>query len=185
MDAVVDHEPLAAVTEASDDTDVAVHTTSDDGRTDDWSDADDAFMLRCLGLAAKAGARGEVPVGAVVVRDGVELGAAHNECETRGDPTAHAEMLALAAAFRAAGEGRLPGATLYCSLEPCVMCTGAALHARVARIVYATRDPKFGACASLYEIPSDRRLNHRCPVHGGLRADESATLLRDFFRRLR
>lgn len=142
-------------------------------------------MLRCLELARCGAARGEVPVGAVVVRDGVLLGEGHNRCEELRDPTRHAELVALQDAFARVGEGRLPGAVLYCTLEPCFMCAGAALHARVARIVYGARDPKFGACGSLADLPADRRLNHRCPVDGGLLADRVAALMRGFFLRLR
>ncbi|MBK8976476.1 MAG: nucleoside deaminase [Planctomycetes bacterium] len=143
------------------------------------------WLARCLELAQGAAERGEVPVGAVVVAGGVVLGEAANSCEERSDPTAHAELLALQAACRATGQGRLPDAVLYCSLEPCFMCAGAALHARVAAIVFSTWDPKFGACGSLAMLPADPRLNHRCPVHAGELADESAALLRRFFRRLR
>lgn len=138
-------------------------------------------MARCLELARAAMARDEVPVGAVLAREGRILGEGHNRCEERRSPLAHAEMEALQAAFAAAGEGRLPGAVLYCSLEPCFMCTGALLHARVARIVFAARDPKFGACKSLAELPADSRLNHRCEVEEGLLAEASAALLRAFF----
>lgn len=143
------------------------------------------FMARCLELAEAAAAAGEVPVGALVVRGEEILGAGRNRTRERGTPLAHAEMLALEEAFARAGEGRLPGAELFCSLEPCFMCAGALLHARVARIVFATRDPKFGACGSLAELPSDRRLNHRCPVTEGVAAERSAALLRAFFQRLR
>lgn len=129
--------------------------------------------------------RGEVPVGAVVVRDGVVIGEGSNRCEELRDATAHAELEALRRAFVIAGEGRLTGATLYCSLEPCFMCAGAALHARVARIVFATRDPKFGACGSLAMIPADPRANHRCPVDEGLLAERSSELMRAFFRERR
>lgn len=142
-------------------------------------------MARCVELARAAAARGEVPVGAMVVREGVILGADHNRCEEHRDPTAHAELLALRAAFGAAGEGRLPGAVLYCTLEPCFMCAGAALHARVARIVFGARDLKFGACASLAALPLDTRLNHRCPVVEGVFAEEIAALMRRFFQDLR
>lgn len=152
---------------------------------DDKTQQDERFMRTCLELAAAAGERGEVPVGAMVVLDGAVLGAGSNRCEELVSPLAHAEMQALQAAFVTVGVGRIPGATLYCSLEPCLMCTGAALHARVERIVFATRDPKFGACGSLYVLPSDARLNHRCRVEEGLLADASADLLRAFFRRLR
>ncbi len=139
------------------------------------------MMTRCLELAREAMARDEVPVGAVVVREGQVLGEGHNRCEELRSPLAHAEMEALHAAFATAGEGRLPDTVLYCSLEPCFMCAGALLHARVARIVFATRDPKFGACKSLAELAEDPRLNHRCDVEEGLLADESAALLRAFF----
>lgn len=142
-------------------------------------------MRRCLELARAAARAGEVPVGAIVVRDGQVIGEGHNRCEARGTPLAHAEMEALSAALASTPDARLVGAVLYCSLEPCFMCTGALLHARVDRVVFGARDPKFGACASLAELPSDRRLNHRCPVEGGLLADESAQLLRTFFQRLR
>jgi tRNA(adenine34) deaminase len=149
------------------------------------SEADRRHLARCLALAREAGARGEVPIGALVVAGAEVIGEAGNRCEELRSPLAHAELQALQAAFARAGEGRIPGAVLYCTLEPCFMCTGAALHARVARIVFATRDPKFGACGSLACLPSDARLNHRCAVHEGLFAEESAALLREFFRRLR
>lgn len=139
------------------------------------------MMARCLELAREAMAREEVPVGAVVAREGRVLGEGHNRCEEGRSPLLHAEMEALHAAFATAGEGRLPGAVLYCSLEPCFMCAGALLHARVARIVFAARDPKFGACKSLAELATDARLNHRCEVEEGLLAEESAALLRGFF----
>lgn len=142
-------------------------------------------MRACLELATAAAARGEVPVGAVVVvGDGI-VGASGNRCEERGSPLAHAEMEALHAAFAHLGVGRLPDAELFCTLEPCLMCTGALLHARVRRIVFATRDPKFGACGSLYQLPLDQRLNHRCAVEEGLLAGEAAALLKTFFQRLR
>lgn len=147
--------------------------------------ADEFYMRACLELAAAAGDRGEVPVGALVVLGQDVVGTGSNRCEEKVSPLAHAEMEALHAAFDRVGAGRIPEATLYCSLEPCLMCTGAALHARVARIVYGTRDPKFGACGSLYLLPGDARLNHRCPVTEGVLAEESAALLRAFFRRLR
>lgn len=146
---------------------------------------DECFMRACLDLAAAAGERGEVPVGALVVVDDVVVGAGSNRCEELVSPLAHAEMQALHAAFAAVGEGRIPGATLYCSLEPCLMCTGAALHARVGRIVFGARDPKFGACGSLYSLPGDTRLNHRCGVDEGVLGEASAELMRAFFRRLR
>jgi tRNA(adenine34) deaminase len=158
---------------------------SDHGLTsrDVGGDAGDArWMQRCLELARAAMAAGEVPVGAVVVLADRAVGEGRNRCEELRSPLAHAEMEALQQALAAVGEKRLPAATLYCSLEPCFQCTGALLHARVARIVFAARDPKFGACRSLAELPSDPRLNHRCPVDEGLFAAESAELLRAFFR---
>lgn len=124
-------------------------------------------------------------MGALVVRDGQILGEGRNRCEELRDPLAHAEMEALAASLSLGGQGRLPDAVLYSSLEPCFMCTGALLHARVGRIVYGARDPKFGACGSLANLPTDQRMNHRCEVTAGVLADASADLLRDFFRRLR
>ncbi len=151
----------------------------------DLDDDDRKYMARCLELAAAAAASGEVPVGAVVVRDGRILGEGQNRCEELVNPLAHAEMEALAAALSLVGEGRLPGTVLYANLEPCFMCTGAMLHVRVSRIVYGVRDPKFGACGSLADLPADRRMNHRCPVTEGVLADASAELLRAFFRQLR
>ena len=146
---------------------------------------EERLMRRCLVLAREAAAAGEVPVGALVARESRVLGEGRNRCLERGTPLAHAEMLALAAAFADAGEGRLPGAVLYCTLEPCFMCAGASLHARVARIAFWARDPKFGACGSLAMLPADPRLNHRCPVDAGVLAAESAALLIEFFERLR
>ena len=151
---------------------------------DDETD-DEPYMRRCLELARDAGLRGEVPVAALVLRAGQVLGEGANRCEELATPLAHAEMVALERAFAAVGEGRLTGAVLYCTLEPCFMCTGALLHARVARVVYGARDPKFGACGSLAMLPEDLRLNHRCPVSGGILAGESARLMRSFFKGLR
>jgi tRNA(adenine34) deaminase len=146
---------------------------------------DARWMARCLQLAAAAAARDEVPVGAVVVRGGVAIGEGSNRVEEQRTPLAHAEMEALQRAFAAAGAKRLPDATLYCSLEPCFLCAGAILHARIARVVFAARDPKFGAVRSLATLLEDTRLNHRCDVHEGLDADASASLLRTFFREKR
>jgi tRNA(adenine34) deaminase len=142
-------------------------------------------MREALKLARQARAAGEVPVGAVVVLDGRLLGKGMNQIETLGDPTAHAEILAIGAAASALGEPRLLGATLYTTLEPCVMCSGAIVLGRLARIVYAADDPKAGACGSLYDIPRDTRLNHRAVVNRGLLAEESNFLLRSFFDSLR
>jgi tRNA(adenine34) deaminase len=151
----------------------------------DPANEDSKYMGRCLELAAAAAAAGEVPVGALVVQDGRILGEGQNRCEELTDPLAHAEMEALAKALATVREGRLPAAVLYSNLEPCFMCTGALLHVRVGRIVYGARDPKFGACGSLANLPADKRVNHRCPVTEGVMADASAELLRQFFRRLR
>ncbi len=149
------------------------------------ADSDVEYMARCLELAVEAAAAGEVPVGAMVVQDGRILGEGRNRCEELTDSLAHAEMEALRNALASAGEGRLPDAVLYCNLEPCFMCTGALLHVRVARVVFGAKDPKFGACGSLANLPADPRLNHRCPVTTGVLAPQSAALLRQFFQQLR
>jgi tRNA(adenine34) deaminase len=138
-------------------------------------------MREALDEARRGLAAGEVPVGALVVVEGVVVARAHNEPVALADPTAHAEVLALREAGRARGNYRLTDATLYATVEPCPMCCGAALHARVARVVYGARDPKAGAVESLYRLLSDERMNHRVPVSGGVLADESAALLREFF----
>jgi tRNA(adenine34) deaminase len=132
-------------------------------------------------LAREAGAAGDVPVGALVVRDGTVLARARNRVEADRDPTAHAERLALSAAALAAGTVRLPGATLYSTIEPCFLCAGAMILARVDRLVFGARDAKFGACGSLADLGRDRRLNHRLEVVEGVLAEECAALLRDFF----
>ncbi|MGE3619269.1 MAG: nucleoside deaminase [Acidimicrobiia bacterium] len=142
---------------------------------------DAALMALALEEARAAGAAGEVPVGALVVVDGEIVARAGNERERRGDPTAHAEVLALRAAAAAAGSWRLTGATLVVTLEPCPMCAGAALAARVARIVHGAADLKAGACGSLYNLCADPRLNHEIALTGGVRAEESAALLESFF----
>src|SRR5690554_4729070 len=139
-------------------------------------------MRRALDCAHEALARGEVPVGAVLVaEDGTELAAAGNAPIGEQDPTAHAEILVLRAAARRVGNYRLPGTTLYVTLEPCAMCTGALVHARVARIVYAAADPKTGACGSVFDLAREPRLNHRIEVIGGVLEEESAALLKAFF----
>ncbi len=144
----------------------------------------DAAMGRALELAAAAVAWGDTPVGAVVLGpDGAVIAEAANEREKRGDPTAHAEVLALRAAAQVHGDGwRLGGTTLVVTLEPCTMCAGASVLARVGSIVYGADDPKAGAVGSLWDVVRDRRLNHRPEVVGGVRAEESAALLRGFFR---
>ena len=143
-------------------------------------------MRAALEEAAAAVAAGDVPIGAVVVdEDGTVVGRGRNVREAEGDPTGHAEVRALRAAAEAAGEWRLTGATLVVTLEPCTMCAGALVLARVDRLVYAAADPKAGAVGSLWDVVRDRRLNHRPEVVGGVLAEESAELLRAFFRNQR
>jgi len=138
-------------------------------------------MLAALAEAEAALAHGDVPVGAVVVYEGKIIAARHNEREAANDPTAHAEVLVLRDAARALGSWRLSGATLVVTLEPCTMCAGAALNARVDRIVFGAADLKAGATGSLYNVPADPRLNHNPEVVSGVLADQSAALLERFF----
>jgi len=143
-------------------------------------------MGAALAEADRAPEHGDVPVGAVVVGpDGAELARDHNRREEREDPTAHAELLALRSAAARIGHWRLEGATVYSTLEPCPMCAGALVAARVARVVYGARDPKAGAVDTLFSIGQDPRLNHRFEVEGGVLAEESARRLGAFFARLR
>ena len=142
---------------------------------------DDQAMRLALEEAAAATIHGDVPIGAVVVRDGALIAARHNERELTGDPTAHAEVLAIRDAARVVGHWRLLDCTVYVTLEPCAMCAGALVNARIGRLVYAATDPKAGAVASLYELCSDPRLNHRLPVVNGLHAEQAGELLRAFF----
>ncbi|MFN8827570.1 MAG: tRNA adenosine(34) deaminase TadA [Planctomycetota bacterium] len=143
------------------------------------------WLRRCLELAQAAAAADEVPVGAVVIVDGAVVGEGRNRVEELRSPLAHAEMLALQQALVHAGNKRLANATLYCSLEPCFLCAGAILHARVDRVVFGASDPKFGAVRSLANVLEDPRLNHRCTVVAGVEAAASAELLRTFFRQKR
>ena len=138
-------------------------------------------MQRALALADHAASVGEVPVGAVLVRDGEELGAGWNAPVASNDPTAHAEIVALRAAAAAAGNYRLPGSTLYATMEPCPMCAGAIVQARVARVVYAAKDERWGAVESVFEILGSGRLNHHVDCEGGLLAEESTRRLKEFF----
>ena len=147
----------------------------------DWSPRDEEHMRAALSEAAAAEASGEVPVGAVVVVDGEIVAAAHNRSVTDADPSGHAEVLALRAAARRLGNHRLANATLYVTLEPCVMCVGALAQARVARVVFAAYDRKAGALGSVEDLADSRALNHRFEVNGGLLAEESGALLRSFF----
>jgi tRNA(adenine34) deaminase len=142
---------------------------------------DNDAMRLALDQASAAVAHDDVPIGAVVVRDGEVIAARHNERELTGDPTAHAEVLAIRDAAQVVGHWRLLDCTLYVTLEPCVMCAGALVNARIGRVVYAATDPKAGAVASLYEVCSDPRLNHRPPVTAGVLADEAGALLKAFF----
>jgi tRNA(adenine34) deaminase len=144
---------------------------------------DDAhWMGLALEEAARAAQAGEVPVGAVVVLDGRCLASGHNQPIASHDPTAHAEIVALRAAAGTLGNYRLTGATLYATIEPCAMCCGAALHARIARLVYGADDAKAGAVRSVHQLLDDARLNHRVEVTAGVRAAEGGALLREFFR---
>lgn len=146
---------------------------------------DHAAMRLALVLATRAGELGEVPVGAVVVRDGVVIAARHNERETTQDPTAHAEVLALRDAALAIGQWRLNDCSLVVTLEPCVMCAGALMNARVGRLVYGAADLKGGATASLYNVCADPRLNHEPVVIHGVCEQEARSLLQVFFSQMR
>jgi len=144
-------------------------------------DRDALFMREALAEAARAGAAGEVPVGAVVVKDGRVIGRGYNRPISSHDPTAHAEIVALREAAAAEGNYRLTGSELYVTLEPCAMCVGAMVHARLARIVYGTRDPKTGACGSIVDLPALTGWNHHGEFSGGVLAEECGELLRSFF----
>ncbi len=135
-----------------------------------------------LDEAAKAGFQGEVPVGAVVVRDGELVARAHNRTRQLGDPTAHAEAIALRNAAEKLGDWRLTDCTLYVTLEPCAMCAGAIVLSRIERLVFAAADPKAGMCGSLGNVVQDERLNHRVTLDSGVMAEEAGALLRDFFK---
>src|SRR4051812_30112079 len=149
---------------------------------DDAGSRDLEMMRRALALAREALTLGEVPVGALVTRGTRVLSQAYNLRETLADPTAHAERLALTLAGRALGTWRLDGCTLFVTLEPCPMCAGALVQSRIARVVYGASDPKAGACASLYRLVTDPRLNHRAEVAAGVLADACGALLSEFFR---
>ncbi len=139
------------------------------------------MMSQAIEQARQAEARGDVPVGAVIARDGEPIAAAGNDREGRRDPTAHAELLAIRAAAEALGGWRLPGTTLYVTLEPCSMCAGAIVLARIPAVVYGAPDPKAGAAGSVLDVLGEPALNHRPEVRGGLRERECADLLRAFF----
>jgi tRNA(adenine34) deaminase len=146
---------------------------------------DETFMAQALAQARLAAAEGEVPIGAVVVADGRIVGRGRNARERLNDPTAHAEVLALQEASRVLGRWRLSGATMYATLEPCPMCAGALVNARVDRLVYAIADPKAGAVDTLFDMLRDARLNHRVQVASGILAEECGEILREFFRQRR
>jgi tRNA(adenine34) deaminase len=153
----------------------------------DWLDPQDPthrhWMTRALALARQGAEEGEVPVGAVLVLGGEPIGEGWNRPIAAHDPTAHAEIEALRDAARRIGNYRLPGSTLYVTLEPCVMCAGAIVHARVERVIYGAPDPKAGACGSVFDLlPSDGRFNHRTGCQGGVLETDCGEILRDFFR---
>ena len=143
------------------------------------------FMREALKEADKAASIGEVPVGAVVVRDGEIIGRGYNKTETASLATGHAEMEAIAQAAGFIGNWRLSGCSIYVSLEPCIMCAGAIVLSRLENLYFAASDPKFGGCGSIFDIPTEQRLNHRVNVVSGILADESAEKLKSFFRDIR
>ncbi|MGE5530212.1 MAG: tRNA adenosine(34) deaminase TadA [Patescibacteria group bacterium] len=146
---------------------------------------DETWMREALAEAAKAQALGEVPIGAVLVAGDAVIGRGHNRRETDGDPTAHAEILALREGAARRGHWRLHGTVLYVTIEPCPMCAGALVNARVERLVYGAPDPKAGAAGTVLQVASDARLNHRLEIAGGVLAQEAAGLIRAFFRERR
>ena len=148
-------------------------------------DDDLHWMREALVEARRAGEQGEVPVGAVLVRDGRVVGRGHNRRERDRDPLGHAELLAIREAVLGAADWRLEGCSMYVTLEPCAMCAGALVNSRVERLVFGTADPKAGFCGTLGDLVRDRRLNHRLSVTGGVLADECGELLRSFFAALR
>src|SRR6266705_5287147 len=147
--------------------------------------SDAVYMDLALVEAKKADGAGEVPVGAVIVSNDAVIGRGFNQPISAKDPTAHAEIIALREAARNLGNYRLSGVTMYCTVEPCVMCAGAMIHARIARLVFGAPEPKAGSAGSIYNVLTDPRLNHRVEVLSGIRQDECASLLRDFFQRRR
>ena len=143
--------------------------------------SDELFMREALALAKRAAETGEVPVGAVVVKDGAVVGRGYNRPVSGKDPTAHAEVMALRDAAERIGNYRLVDCELYVTLEPCAMCAGAIMHARVSRLVYGAADPKSGACGSVVDLFAENRLNHHATIVGGVMAVEAGSLLQDFF----
>ena len=149
------------------------------------TELDHQFMQQAIEQAKLAALAGEVPVGAVVVQDGRVISSAFNKPISTHDPSAHAEMLALRVAAQSEENYRLPGTTLYVTLEPCVMCSGAMLHARVDRLVYGAADPKTGAAGSVLDVFSSKQINHQTSVEGGVMGEECGQLLRNFFKERR
>ena len=143
------------------------------------------YMLEALEEAKKAAAMGEVPVGAVIVHGGKIIGRGHNETESRRDPTAHAEMIAIRQAAKNLGGWRLTGCTMYVTTEPCSMCAGAIVWSRISRLFIGTMDPKSGACGSVFNIPQESRLNHFVEIETGLMQEECSSLMKSFFKELR
>ena len=143
--------------------------------------SDETFMREALALARQAAEAGEVPVGAVVVKGGTVIGRGHNQPVSGRDPTAHAEVMALRDAAERVGNYRLADCDLYVTLEPCAMCAGAIMHARISRVIYGAADPKSGACGSVVNLFADSRLNHHATVVGGVMADGAGKLLKEFF----
>ncbi|QDC43797.1 tRNA adenosine(34) deaminase TadA [Methylophilus medardicus] len=146
---------------------------------------DEDFMRLAMAMANEAASLGEVPVGAIVVKDGQVIGQGRNAPISLNDPTAHAEIQAMRAAAQLLGNYRLVDCTLYVTLEPCAMCSGAIQHARIARLVYGASDPKTGCCGSVVNLMAEQKLNHHCTVSGGILATECGALLSDFFRQRR
>ncbi|BEV08563.1 MULTISPECIES: tRNA adenosine(34) deaminase TadA [unclassified Methylophilus] len=146
---------------------------------------DEAFMRIAIALANEAASLDEVPVGAIVVKEGQIIGKGRNAPISLNDPTAHAEIQAMREAAQHLGNYRLVGCTLYVTLEPCAMCSGAIQHARIARLVYGASDPKTGCCGSVVNLMAEQKLNHHCEVSHGVLADECGALLSDFFRQRR
>jgi tRNA(adenine34) deaminase len=149
------------------------------------TELDQQFMRQALEQAQLAAVAGEVPVGAVLVQDGQMIAKAFNQPIAHHDPSAHAEMLALRAAAKSVENYRLPGSTLYVTLEPCVMCAGAIMHARVERVVFGAQDPKTGAAGSVLDVFSSKQINHQTRVEGGVMGEECGQLLRSFFKERR
>ena len=149
------------------------------------AELDRQFMQQALSQAKLAAAAGEVPVGAILVRDGQIISTGFNQPITNSDPSAHAEMMALRAAAQSESNYRLPGTTLYVTLEPCTMCAGAMLHARVERVVFGAADPKTGAAGSVLNVFSEKQINHQTQVEGGIMGEECGQVLRDFFKERR